>query len=185
MSISAQEDIDKLLQHGYVCTEVEEQVRRANTATQNKNRVRLFGNGAPARLPSVGASKKAENASNVLLPTERLAISKNRPDQTIWFETRLMTGGSRNILDLSMKSLVERGDPTNTSFDIGDPRFMRGGVEFFGLNPIITSGTKDITLNFEGVDYTGNTILFPGGTNANGTWRLQIKGVDSFEMKIT
>ena len=96
-----------------------------------------------------------------------------------------MTGGSRNILDLSMKSLVERGDPTGSFFDTGDPQFMRGGVEFFGLNPSATHQTKDITLNFEGVDYAGNTILFPDGARANGTWRLQIKGVDSTGMRIT
>src|SRR3546814_5769996 len=96
-----------------------------------------------------------------------------------------MTGGSRNILDLSMKSLVTRGDPSGTSFDLGDPTFMRGGVEFFGLNPANTNQTKDVTLNFDGVDYVGNTILFPTGNHANGTWRLQIKGVSPSQVKIT
>ena len=62
---------------------------------------------------------------------------------------------------------------------------MRGGVEFFGINPTDTEDRKDITLNFEGVDYTQNTILFPTGDSANGTWRLQIKGVSSSGEKIT
>src|SRR3546814_9451391 len=94
-----------------------------------------------------------------------------------------MTGGSRNILDLSMKSLVTRGDPSGTSFDLGDPTFMRGGVEFFGLNPANTNQTKDVTLNFGGVDYVGNTILFPTGNHANGSWRLQINGVSPSQFK--
>jgi hypothetical protein len=43
----------------------------------------------------------------------------------------------------------------------------------------------DLTINFEGVDYLGNAILFPAGENANGTWRLQIKGTSSLGKKIT
>lgn len=62
---------------------------------------------------------------------------------------------------------------------------MRGAVQFFGIDPANTSQTKDITLNFEGVDYTGNTILYPDGAKANGTWRLQIKGADTNGQKIT
>ncbi|APE44578.1 hypothetical protein BOO69_15015 [Sulfitobacter alexandrii] len=84
-----------------------------------------------------------------------------------------------------MKSLVERGDPRGTAFDLGDPKFMRGAVEFFGLDPDATDKSKDITINFDGVDYTGNTILFPSGQHANGTWRLQIKGTSPSEVGIT
>lgn len=177
MSIKAQEDVDKLLHHGYVSREVTEQIRRAKVAAQNGMQPRLFGNGTPATLPRVRAPDP--------FPAAPAVISLNGEDQTIWFETRRMTGGSRNILDLSMRSLIERGDPSGTTFDLGDPKFMRGGVEFFGLNPSDTHRTKNITLNFGGVDYSDNTILFPHGENANGTWRLQIKGVDSSGTKIT
>ena len=62
---------------------------------------------------------------------------------------------------------------------------MRGGVEFFGVDPASTNVIKDVTLNFEGVDYRHNIILFPTGGNANGTWRLQIKGTSSSKQKIT
>src|SRR3546814_19981598 len=72
-------------------------------------------------------------------PATSASVSDEAIGRTIWFETRSMTGGSRNILDLSMKSLVTRGDPSGTSFDLGDPTFMRGGVEFFGLNPANTN----------------------------------------------
>jgi len=116
---------------------------------------------------------------------EQAADSKIEEDETIWFETRKLTGGSRNILDLSMTCLVESGNPKGTAFDLGKPGFMRGAVEFFGVNSSAKNTCKDITLNFDGVDYAGNTILFPSGENTNGTWRLQIKGINSSGEKFT
>lgn len=185
MSIGAQDDIDKLLQNDYIFKEVAEQVRRAKAATRNGNRGRLFGNGAPAKLPPIAIPKKEKAVAVSEIIVNPISVTLNDEGQTIWFETKRLTGGSRNILDLSMKSLVERGDPTDTPFDLGEPGFMRGGVEFFCLNPTATKNNKDITINFEGVDYMGNTILFPTGDNANGTWRLQIKGISSSGVKIT
>lgn len=185
MPISTSDDVNKLLQNGYIDKEVSQQVRLAKAAAKDENRERLFGNGVPAALPRGGMPRKETAAAPSEVSTRQISELKNDESDTIWFETRRLTGGSRNILDLSMKSLVERGEPTGTSFDIGEPGFMRGGVEFFGINPTDTGDRKDITLNFEGVDYTQNTILFPEGDNANGTWRLQIKGVSSSEEKIT
>lgn len=185
MPISTSDDVNKLLQNGYIDKEVSQQVRLAKAAAKDENRERLFGNGVPAALPRGGMPRKETAAAPSEVSTRQIPELKNDESDTIWFETRKLTGGSRNILDLSMKSLVERGEPTGTSFDIGEPGFMRGGVEFFGINPTDTGDRKDITLNFEGVDYTQNTILFPEGDSANGTWRLQIKGVSSSGEKIT
>lgn len=189
MSIGAQDDIDMLLRNGYVVKEVAEQVRLAKASRQNGPRERLFGNGVPADLPPVRKPKKErEKQKETTGPSAQASPnSAHLSDEgdTIWFETRRMTGGSRNILDLSMKSLIETGDPAGTSFDLGERKFMRGGVEFFGLNATAADQKKDITLNFEGVDYTGNTILFPDGEKANGTWRIQIKGVSPSGEKIT
>ena len=185
MPIGAQADIDKLLQQGYIYNEVADQVRRAKAAQQNGSRERLFGNGAPAKLPGVTIPKKAKAVAGSVAPAATISVPSSAESETIWFETKRLTGGSRNILDLSMKSLVERGEPTGTRYDLGEAGFMRGGVEYFGINPTDTDKRKDITLNFEGVDYAGNTILFPAGKNANGTWRLQIKGVSPSQVKIT
>lgn len=185
MSIGTQDDIDKLLQNGYISKEVADQVRLAKAATKNGTGERLFGNGAPAKLPHVAMPKKKKTAAAPVAPVSPISTALNDEGQTIWFETRSMTSDSRNILDLSMKSLIERGDPTGTSLDLGEPGFMRGGVQFFGLNPTDTAKKKNITLNFEGVDYTGSTILFPAGDKANGTWRLQIHGKSSSNVKIT
>lgn len=182
MPIGAKDDIDKLLHNGYIFKEVSQKVHLAKAATQDGNQERLFGNGTPAKLPRVATQKNKKTASASVSP---ILVTLNGQGQTIWFETKKLTGGSRNILDLSMKSLVERGEPAGSPFDLGEPGFMRGGVEFFGINPTATDRSKDITLNFEGVDYTGNTILFPTGESANGTWRLQIKGVSSSDVRIT
>lgn len=157
MPISAQDDIEQLLEYGYIFKEVAERVRQAKVATEGGRRGRLFGNGALAKLPSIASSTKEKivvaptipvapmaSAAPVtsIAPEATISLTRNDEGETIWFETRSMTGGSRNILDLSKKSLVERGNPKSTPFDLGDPRFMRGGVEFFGLNPIATDQKK-------------------------------------------
>ncbi len=187
MPIESKEDVDKLLKNGYISKEVSQQVRQrqANKLNENVNPERLFGNGVPATLPHIREPSKDKVTAGPSLTDEQEVEKIIDQSKTIWFETRRLTGGSRNILDLSMRSLVEKGDPKGTPFDLGDPRFMRGGVEFFGINPSSTDVRKDITLNFEGVDYAHNTILFPTGDSANGTWRLQIKGVSSSQEKIT
>ena len=185
MPIATQLDINRLLENEYISKEVAEQVRQAKFSTQAGSQVRLFGNGAPAKLPRLDTSKEVKQVAVPSSTPEIISVTPSDERQTIWFETRAMTGGSRNILDLSMKSLVERGDPAGTPFELDTPRFMRGGVEFFGLNPTATDKTKDVSINFEGIDYTGNKILFPAGENANGTWRLQIKGGAPSGKKIT
>lgn len=186
--VETQSDVDNLLANGYVLKEVEAQVRSAIAARERRKRKRLFGNGAPTAIPPIvapGPKESAEPAAPTTTSAEPFPVTEGDGWQTIWFETRSMTGGSRNILDLSAKSIVTRGDPTGTPFDLGDPKFMRGSVAFFGLDPSATSRTKDVVLNFEGIDYAENTILFPSGAKANGTWRMQIKGKDSRGRKIT
>lgn len=185
MPIKSKDDLDRLLQNGYISKEVIQQVRSAAATTTDGNRDRLFGNGAPATLPRIGLPSTGKATGVADAPALPASIPEKQVSETIWFETRRLTGGSRNILDLSMKCLVERGDPRGTPFELNEPGFMRGAVEFFGINPSATETRKDITLNFEGVDYASNTILFPAGENANGTWRLQIKGVSSSQERIT
>ncbi|MGS7254875.1 hypothetical protein [Enterobacter hormaechei] len=185
MPIASREDIETLLENGYVFKEVAERIRLATKDKTERAQVGLFGNGVSAPLPRIGMLQVEQSTAIIKHPTESHSASLEKEGQTIWFETGRMTGGSRNILDLSKKSLVENGDPSGTSFDLGNKKFMRGGVEFFGLDPAAIDQYKNITLNFEGVDYFANTILFPEGNNANGTWRLQIKGTSTSGRKIT
>ncbi len=191
MPITSQDVIERLLDEGYVTKEVADRVRRASDAKRDGSKERLFGNVALAKLPRLTSTKQEGQTETkvaspeVPTPTDTATVNAEDSNQTIWFETREMTGGSRNILDLSKKSLVESGNPTGTPFDLGEAGFMRGGVEFFGLNPTATDQTANITIHFEGQDYSENTILYPEGNNANGTWRLQIKGKNSSSQKIT
>lgn len=179
MPIKSKDDIERLLDEEYVSKEVTQKIRSKTSSSQNDNRAPLFGKGVPAPLP------------RILLPKPQIEKVQDDPlaekdvSDTIWLETRKLTGGSRNILDLSMRSLVEKGNPAGTRFDLGEVKYMRGGVEFFGVPPTATDQVKDIIINFEGIDYSENTILFPIGNNANGTWRLQLKGVSSSGEKIT
>ncbi|EOV0986154.1 phospholipase D-like domain-containing protein [Edwardsiella piscicida] len=181
MSINTKDDIETLLENGYTFKEIAERVRLAKTSPSGVSGS-LFSHSISATLPPI-ATQDSETTQTISLNPATIPLSEEM--DTIWFETRSLTGGSRNILDLSMRSLVECGNPTGTPFDIGEPGFMRGGVEFFGINPTDTDSSKNITINFEGVDYAGNKILFPRGELANGSWRLQIKGINASGTKIT
>lgn len=197
MNIEKQDDINKLLQNGYVEKEVFTLIQRNSQNKRDaKNTNKLFGNGKPTQLPQLKTWPKPRMSSPTKRPktttiTTTTTTAPNPPvpaskgGDTIWFETRAMTGGSRNILDLSMKSLLVSGNPRGTAYDISEPNYMSGAVKFFGIDPSNTSNHKDITINYEGIDYAGNTILFPEGIKANGTWRLQIKGKDLSGNKIT
>lgn len=182
MPISSQAKIEELLEAGYVGREVAQRIRNSQEVQGRKSARRIFANIPPAPLPKVALQPSPQEAEAISNPVRK---ELTEDETTIWFETGRMTGGSRNILDLSMKSLIERGNTDGTSFEHVDQGFMRGGVEFFGLDPMDTLVQKEITINFEGVDYLGNTILFPKGARANGTWRLQIKGEDALGQKIT
>lgn len=179
LSINDQEQIDDLLNRNYVSRELDIVLRRKNDDTSTS---KLFGKNVPAINPASNQRTSRPNMVKITSPNISLPLNNL---QTFWIESRAMTGGSRNILDLSKKSLLEKGDPTGTVFDMHDNKFIRGAVEFFGLDPMDESQRKDITLNFRGVDYRGNTILYPEGEKANGTWRIQIKGVDGDGKEIT
>lgn len=88
---------------------------------------------------------------------------------SMWIETKDMTGGSRNILDLSKKGV---------SNGVTKP----GSVEFFGIDKDNYTIEKYIELDYNGKIYKGNTIKYAGG---NSNWRLQIKGEADDGSKIT
>jgi HKD family nuclease len=157
----------------------------APTVTGHKPGMAALTPSLPAHLPTTPQIPSTTSGVTQSAAAPAIIIPHSHKGQTIWFETRSMTGGSRNILDLSKKSLINKGNPAGTLFDIGDPQFMRGSVAFFGLDPTKTQNTKDVIIHFSGVDYSGNTILFPAGPKANGTWRLQIKGVSAAGEAIT
>ena len=193
MEIKDQDDVDELLAAGYISKEAMTRIRRGPAEKQTSKRqhgnIRLFINRVKASLPPIKSDEhqkaakpddaRAKNMMSALASDSSLD-KLNRDGNSIWFETRKMTGGSRNILDLSKKSLVKQGNPQYTAFSIDGSRTeMKGGVQFFGVDPADTESIIDITINYNGTDYHGNTIKYPVGAKANGTWRLQIKGESS------
>jgi len=194
MQINSQNDIDLLLRKGYIQTEIETLIKnKSKKYGGSRSAHPLFGNGVRAKLPSLIKGPDS-NSSISLFPNSRLesktdTFTSTRADdetnETIWLETRKMTGGSRNILDLSAKSLLYSGNPQGTVYDIGTDNYISGAVRFFGIDPNDKKVSKDIIINYQGINYYGNTILYPKGKKANHTWRLQLKGRDESGNKIT
>lgn len=102
---------------------------------------------------------------DIMIHTASAVLSGN----SMWIETREMTGGSRNILDLSAQGKL-------------DSVKKFGSVDFFGIDKTNHSITKDINLVYNGKIYKNNTILYGHGNN---NWRLQIKGETVGGLKMT
>lgn len=192
----SQLDIDELLETGYVMKEVAELLLRVTAETPApEKRTRLFASGVRSSLPrlereataaSLGDTERPSGGGELPQSSRTLSAALELgKGETLWFETKAMTGGSRNILDLSKQSRVIDVSEVGERFSPHDAQFTLGAVEVFGVDPSDTSVSKQITINFDGVDYHRNTILFPRGDKANGTWRLQINGVDKTGSKIT
>lgn len=92
---------------------------------------------------------------------------------SMWVETKKLTGGSRNILDLSKIGVrTIDGEKVNAA----------GSVEFFGVPKENYAFEKDIELEYDGKVYIGNTIKY---APRNSNWRLQMKGVADDGSKMT
>jgi len=102
---------------------------------------------------------------DILVHTTSTDISAN----SIWIETREMTGGSRNILDLSAKGKQ-------------DKVIKPGSVEFFGIDKSDHTQRLDISLVYNNKIYPNNTILWGSGNN---NWRIQLKGEAADKSKLT
>lgn len=88
---------------------------------------------------------------------------------SMWIETGLMTGGSRNILDLSKKGKLD-----------GVNKF--GSVSYFGLDPENEIQTKDINVIFGSKTYIGNRVFYAKG---NSNWRIRLNGETADKEKLT
>ena len=181
-------DVERLLNNGYVSKEIALQLRSRSAASRpsvsKKLFKKLFGGRLHTSIPPLEQLTQSA-ADNNAEPLSLLKVYADAGEQTLWMESRSLTGGSRNIIDLSMQARIVKSCELQLDFTASPAVFMQGAVEFFGIEPEKTAERRDITLNFNGVDYIGNTILFPAGSKANGTWRLQVKGVSEAGVKIT
>jgi len=138
----------------------------------NTRLLELFGK-VKAKRPPKGYRKtvvkkeliaeEETNEVNVVDETTELAAG------SMWIETGLMTGGSRNILDLSKKGKLD-----------GVNKF--GSVSYFGLDPENTNDTKDINVIFGGKTYISNHVFYAEG---NSNWRIRLNGTTTDGEKIT
>ena len=89
---------------------------------------------------------------------------------TLWVCTGKMTGGSRNILDLS-KSGKRDGvmSPGSVSFFVDDPNQ-------------IDYKNDEIIIVYNGKEYYRNSLFY---TTGNSNWRLQLKGEAEDGSKLT
>lgn len=134
----------------------------------NKRLLDLFGK-VQAKRPPKGFRKKIvkkemiiaedvieENGAEVRVVDETMDLTTG----SMWIETRKMTGGSRNILDLSKKGRRN-----------GVDKF--GSVTYFGIDPEDEDETKDINVIFGGKTYVGNHIFYAPD---NSNWRIRLNG---------
>lgn len=189
--IACQDDIDMLLESKYIEKEVATRIQKAKCKKDSFEKQaslneRRFTRSFRAPIPKLNQEQKVSTVLVTASIADEKGIDGSSVEfspltedgyQIVWFETRAMTGGSGNQLDISMKAAIESGSPSGTEFAINESNLMKGGVQFFGINPEHTEENKDITINYNGVDYYGNTLLFyTSGKRPNGSWRLQIKG---------
>ena len=133
---------------------------------------------------SKGKRIKVTNHDIEVTSVQGIAPSDN--SEKMWFETREMTGGSRNILDLSMLGNIMRGTGDGTKYQTDKDSTVLGSVVFFDVDPNNTAVEKDVTINYNARDYSGCTIkMHQSGANPNGSWRIQLKGETAFGDKLT
>lgn len=175
--ISSVEDIDNLLNSQYITKEVSQRISFADKRKGRKSaksNCKLFGS-EKVSLPLIErqpthASERAQYPPKVDFVAVQPPAFTN---EQFWFEMRALTGGSRNILDLSKKGKIAHGSVTGTVYEHPDSRYMQGGVRFFDMDPEDVSVTKDIRINYLGKDYFPSTIKY---TPSNSNWRIQLTG---------
>lgn len=113
--------------------------------------------------PKVAKVSYKKNNSNITNSEEIILKS-------LWIETKAMTGGSRNILDLSKGG---RNENKETIF---------GSVEFFGINSDNKIQSKEITIILNEKRFVGNSLFY---TEGNSNWRFQLKGETEEGDKLT
>lgn len=180
--ILTQELIDLLCDNKVVLTSKETREQNNTIKKQNKtaaeNRDKLKDKFSSLKITSARKHTKRalveqvyeeENDEKASVYEETVLIER----YSMWIETRKMTGGSRNILDLSKKGVRKEN---------GQSVKKPGSVEFFGISKDDVDKTKDIQIVYKSKIYYGNTIKH---APHNDNWRLQIKGEAKDGSKIT
>jgi hypothetical protein len=179
IKIVSEDLLTELLESDYIRREARiqlETTRGTRRPNGDNAHAPLFGIHRGIRAPRVareprGAVVRTANDRQAVQATH--AIIETDLVERIWFETKAMTGGSRNILDLSKLGRIVNGSGSDSRYETTNPQFILGGVAFFDLGPEHEGIEKDVTINYNGVDYSPCTIKFAPN---NGSWRIQLKG---------
>lgn len=192
--INSIEDLDKLLEADLLRHEIQLQIdasrsRRHSSGTSNNKASSPFGSIGHIHIPRVIGENKGKRIKVTNRNTEVTSVQVIAPSdisEKMWFETREMTGGSRNILDLSMLGNLTLGTGDGTRYQTDSANIVLGSVVFFDVDPNNTAMEKDITINYNARDYSGCTIkMHQTGANPNGSWRIQLKGETASGDKLT
>ncbi len=138
---------------------------------KNKDFLNYFGK-TQANRPPEGYNKIINKEEMFIEGDENVNIADETvelPPGSLWIETQKMTGGSKNILDLSKSGRLD-----------GVKKF--GSVEYFGVDPNDTNFQKTINIHLGGKAYEGNPIFF---APANQNWRIQLRGVTDNGERLT
>ncbi len=181
-------DLDALIDADLLRREIQlqieaAQVRRNDSKKGAKASADPFGSRGRVHIPqlkSSGQGKRITVKERNFEVTSVEPIVASDSSEKMWFETRAMTGGSRNILDLSMLGSLIGGTSIGSRFQTDKGDIVLGSVVFFDVDPTRVTEEKDVTINYNAKDYVGCTIkMHQTGANPNGSWRIQLKGETS------
>lgn len=187
-------DLDRLLEYDLLRHEIQLQIdaaklRKRSTASSERASSDPFGTIGKVHIPKIKAGnqeKRIKISNRNIEVTSVHPIIPSDVSEKMWFETRKMTGGSRNILDLSMLGNVVIGSGEDTKYQTDRDTTVLGSVVFFDVDPSNTAVEKEITINYKAKDYIGCTIkMHQSGENPNGSWRIQLKGETTSGDKLT
>lgn len=194
LKINDVSDLDKLLDADLLRHEIELQIDAAKSIQKNPNKkaktaINPFGTYGKVHIPRL---KSSEQGKKITVNERKIQVTSVEPispsdnSEKMWFETREMTGGSRNILDLSMLGSLIQGSGNGTRYETDKDTTVLGSVVFFDIDPTNVTIEKDVTINYNATDYEGCTIkLHQSGKRPNGSWRIQLKGETVLGAKLT
>ena len=194
MRINDISDLDKLLEADLLRPEIQLQIdaaksRRHSTRSISKNSTNPFGSMGKVQIPTLKSKNKGKKIKIRERDVEVTSVQPIVPSDSsekMWFETRKMTGGSRNILDLSMLGNISQGSADGTRYQTDKDNTVLGSVVFFDVDPSNTVFEKDVVINYKAKDYVGCTIkMHQTGANPNGSWRIQLKGETASRERLT
>ena len=120
-------------------------------------------------MPKIKKKIVRKNTRSIDSDTKITTKAVELQNNSMWIETKKMTGGSRNILDMSKKG-KNKGELIN------------GSVSYFKIDPEDLGHLKEINILLGSDFYKSNPIKYAPG---NSNWRLQLKGVTDSGLKLT